>query len=210
MKYGPIVPILVAFSAGVVIFSPPRAWAIDYNSTASLCAAFDGQPLGRARGQTVAITCDLVRRVVAATAERITVPPFRMFTLAMRRQATVRFVDTLAEPKESALRKSCARDLLHFTSSYSCHLSGILIRFVLNPSGTVQRAEISISASSPEIQAEMAQAAVQTGVDQFSNAGIALSMQVYAMRCRQVSDLDEVYQTDGSILRITILNFAGS
>lgn len=204
------IAVILSLLVAIIIFlSSASARVIDYNSADSLCTAFDGRPLGQAHGQTVAITCDLVRRVVAEAAKRMMVPPFRMFTAAVRREATARFEDTLADPKEGRLRNACSRDLLSLQPSYLCNLGGALVRFVLNPSGIVQRVEVSISASNPEMQATISRAAVQTGVDQFSDDGIALSMQVYAMRCRQVSDADEVYRTDGRTLYLTILNTSG-
>lgn len=197
---------LGALSASMALLSPAAAQTIDYNSVDSLCTAFEGRPIGQARGRTYAITCEVVREMATSLASSVTVPPFRRLTTRIRQTANSRFEDMLADPKESAFRASCSRDFLTLQRSYSCSMNDVPVRFVLKPDGTILRVEISVSTSNPQMQAEISQAAAQTGVDRFSDDGIALLMQTLAMRFRQVSDEDEIYRTDGRTVSVTILN----
>ena len=200
-----LIAVIVA-SVGLIV--PAKAQLPDYNTTDSLCAAFVGRPSGNARGQTVMITCDIVRQTVIEIGRQTTHDPFQELVTFVRRHASARFEDMLADDND--LRNACSREyLIFFQTAYSCTI-GTPSRFVLNLSGTIQRVEVSMPTSSPAMQAQFSKAAARTGVDKFSDDAIALTMQAYAMRLRQLAGENEIYRSDGHVLYLTILNPSGS
>jgi len=199
---------MTALLASIGLIVPARAQLADYNTPDSLCAAFVGRPSGKARGQPIMITCDIVHQTITEIGRQTTHDPFQALVTFLQRHASKRFEDILAE--DNNLRGSCSREYLpFFQTAYFCTI-GTPSRFVLYPSGTIQRVEVSMPTSSPAIQAQFHRAAVRTGIDEFSDDAIALAMQAYAMRLRQVAGENEIYRSDGRVLYLTILNPSGS
>ena len=193
--------ILLAGACLIGMYGAASAQDIDYNSPEGLCAAFVGRIAGERRGVTFPITCEMVHSVVDS--QTITVPFFRRFTVHLRQDANRTFDEIIKDDKP--LHDSCYHEL--FQKAYSCGIAdGLSLRFVLNSDGTISRVEIAISVSNPELRAGFSRSASQTGVDRFSDDGIALVLHAMAMRCRQLSDNDELYRTDGKAIHVTIIS----
>lgn len=194
--------------ASIGLICPANAQLSDFNTTEGLCAAFVGRPSGKTRGHSPVITCDTVRQTVTEISRQTKHDPFQALVTFVQRHAAMRFEDILAEDHD--LRGSCSREyLVFFQTAYFCAL-GTPSRIVLYPSGTIQRVEISIPTSSPVMQAQFSRVAERTGIDDFSDDAIALAMQAYAMRLRQIAGDNEIYRSDGRALYLTILNPSGS
>lgn len=209
MKRTRALSMLIALAiASIGLICPANAQLSDFNTTEGLCAAFVGRPGGKTRGQSPVITCDIVRQTVTEISRQMTHDPFQALVTFVQRHAATRFEDILAEDND--LRGTCSReDLVFFQTAYSCVL-GAPSRFVLYPSGTIQRVEVSLRTSSPAMRAQFSRVAERTGIDDPSDDARALAMQAYAMRLRQIAGENEIYRSDGRALYLTILNPSGS
>ena len=190
-----------------VIACTTASQAQDYNSAESLCAAYVGQPILVAKGQTRVATCDLIRNVVTRLGQVITVTPFSALTRRVRASPTKLWAEIMVEP---ALRDGCSREWTIQDTAYICRMASLPTRVILNPSGTIARWEISIPVSSPILQNQFALGAADIGVDSYTDQGVRLMTDALAMRFRQIASEGEFYRVNQSSLNVTITNIYGN
>ena len=187
--------------------APLGTQAQEYNSAESLCAVYAGRPYVHGLGQVHPMTCDHIRATVRVFEQGILEAPLDGLARVVAKSPDYRWDRTLGRPSQPDYR-DCKREQ-GSGASWTCPVDDEVLRFVLNPGGTLNRIEIVWDWNRPDLAAVMQGEMARKGIDHFTDDGRAMMMHAVAMRFRRIVAEGVRVTPDGRTLNISIHNMRG-
>ena len=195
-KMGSLSKVLLVALAATFPFATK---AQDLNSTASICAKYNGRVLGHAKGQSIYSSCAIVADAYKRYRSNLRTSIFSEAGRNFQALKDVTMIEAMQKDKE--LLNSCSKRFL--LNSYKCDFGEYHLTIDVSKD-YAQRAHINADMKSLLHKPDWRRQMSIGGIDQISDAGLEMLVAVFALVNRQISGPWDTYEAQGTRLSVLI------